>query len=126
MQKHCEIIMPACPRDKQCSSLPPPGFAEDNTTLKRVRLIDSLEKLIEKCQREPQFIEQQPKETDLLLSIAQFVLLSPSASHIDRRTSFDNILAIGKDLLTDEEQMNNKENNSKNCSSARQTFSLLV
>ncbi|CAF1068470.1 unnamed protein product [Adineta ricciae] len=103
--------MPVCARDDQPSSLPPPGFAEDNTTLKRVRLIDSLEKLIQKFQREPQFIAQQPKETDLLLSIAQFILLSPSASHIDRRISFDTILAIGKDLLIDQDQMNNKENN---------------
>ena len=111
--------MPVCPRDDQCSPLPPPGFAEDNTTLKRVRLIDSLEKLIQKFQREPQLIEQQVKATDLLLSIAQFILLPPSAPPIDRRISFDNILAIGKDLLTDEDQMNIEENNSKNSSSYR-------
>jgi hypothetical protein len=101
------FIMPACPRDNQYSSLPPPGFNEDILALKRVKLIELLEKVIDKCQREPQFIEQQSKQTDLLVEIAQLTL-----SVDNKREFLNNILTIGQDLLTDENQINDLTNES--------------
>ena len=93
--------MPACPRDNQYSSLPPPGFNDNNSALKRVKLIESLEQIIDKCKCEPEFIDQQSKQTDLLLSIAQLTLVT----NVDSKREFlNNILTIGQDLLTDENQ----------------------
>jgi len=94
--------MPVCPRDNQCSTLPPPGFANNNVALKSGQLIELLEKVIDKFQREPQFIEQQPKETNLLVAIAQLTLLSTPISSDDKRDFLNNILTIGQTLLTDE------------------------
>jgi len=94
--------MPACPRDNQYSTLPPPGFSNDNVALKTGQLIELLEKVIDKFQREPQLIEQQPKQTNLLISIAQLTLLSTPISSDDKRDFLNNILTIGQTLLTDE------------------------
>jgi hypothetical protein len=94
--------MPACPRDNKYSTLPPPGFTNANVTLKSQQLIELLEKVIDKCQHEPQFIEQQQNQTDLLISIAQFTLLSTPISSNEKRDFLNNILKIGQDLLTDE------------------------
>ncbi|CAF0787758.1 unnamed protein product [Adineta steineri] len=101
--------MPACPRADQYSSLPPPGFADNNFALKRVQVIDLLQKLIDKCQREPQFVEQQPQQTDLLVSTAQYILLPTPISPDDKRDFLNNIIRNGQDLLNDENQMNNDE-----------------
>ena len=118
--------MPACPRDNQYSSLPPPGFTDDSLALKRVQLIELLEKVIDKCQREPQFVEQQPKQTDLLVSIAQFTLLSTPISPNDKRDFLNNIVTIAQDLLIDENQVNNDEITLSTNSSKRFLLSKLL
>jgi hypothetical protein len=94
--------MPAGPRDSQYPTLPPPGFTDVNVTLKRGQLIELLQKIIDKCRHEPQFLAQQPKETELLVSIAQFTLLSTPMSSDEKRDFLNNIMNIGQDLLTDE------------------------
>ncbi|CAF0791582.1 unnamed protein product [Rotaria sp. Silwood1] len=101
--------MPTCPRDDQYSSKPPPGFTDDNLTLKRVQLNDLLVKVINKYQHEPQFLEQQSKETDLLIAVAQLILLPSPISSDDKRDFLHNIVTIGQDLLTDENQVNDNE-----------------
>jgi hypothetical protein len=98
--------MPACPRDNQYSTLPPPGFTDANVSLKREHLIDLLKNIIDKCQHEPSFLAQQSKQTDLLISIAQLTLLSTPISPNDRQGFLNNIVTITQDLLSDE---NNKE-----------------
>ncbi|CAF0845795.1 unnamed protein product [Rotaria sp. Silwood1] len=101
--------MPTCPRDDQYSSKPPPGFTDDNLTLKRVQLNDLLVKVINKYQHEPQFLEEQSKETDLLITVAQLILLPSPISSDDKRDFLHNIVTIGQDLLTDENQVNDNE-----------------
>jgi hypothetical protein len=99
--------MPACPRDNECSMLPPPpGFADANVALKREQLIELLKKVIDKYQHEPEFVVQQPRQTDLLVSIAQFMLLSTPISSDDKRDFLNGIMTIAQDLLTIE---NNRE-----------------
>ncbi|CAF2754467.1 unnamed protein product [Rotaria sp. Silwood2] len=101
--------MPACPSDDQYSSKPPPGFTDDNLTLKRVQLKDLLEKIIEKYHHEPQFLEQQPKQIDLLIAVAQFILLSSPISSDDKRDFLNNIVIMGQNLLVEENQVNYNE-----------------
>jgi hypothetical protein len=93
--------MPACPRDNQHSTLPspPPGFTDANVVLKREQLIELLKNVIDKYQQETLFVAQQPKQTDLLFSIAQLTLLSTPN---DRREFLNNIVTITQDLLADE------------------------
>lgn len=93
--------MPACPRDNQNSTLPspPPGFTDANVVLKREQLIELLKNVIDKYQQETLFVAQQPKQTDLLFSIAQLTLLSTPN---DRREFLNNIVTITQDLLADE------------------------
>ena len=94
--------MPACPRTNQYSTTStPPGLTDPNTSLNREQVVELLRKVIEKCQEEPSFLVEQPKQTDLLVSIAQFTLLSP-ASLNDRRARLNQMMNIGQDLLTDE------------------------
>jgi hypothetical protein len=88
--------MPACPRDNQNSTLPPPGFTDVNVKLKREQLIELLKNIIDKCQQETLFVAQQPKQTDLLISIAQLTLL-PTTN--DRQEFLTNIVTISQDLL---------------------------
>lgn len=94
--------MPACHRGDEYSTLPPPGFTDSNVAIKNGQLIDLLKKVIEKVQNEPQLIEQQPKQTDLLVSIAQLTLLSTPISSNDKQDFLNNILTITQTLLTDE------------------------
>jgi hypothetical protein len=94
--------MPECPRDNDYITKPPPGFTQDSLPLKRVQLIELLEKVRDKYQQEPQFVEQLPKQTDLLFSIAQFTLLP--ASNEGKRNFLNNIVMIAQDLLLDENQ----------------------
>ncbi|CAF3734825.1 unnamed protein product [Rotaria sordida] len=112
--------MPGCPHDDEYSSKPPPGFTDDNLTLKRVQLNDLLEQVIDKYRHDPQFIEQQSKETDLLISVAQFILLSSPISSDDKRNFLNNIVKIGQDLLIDENQVNNNEQISSSINSNSQ------
>ena len=92
--------MPACPRDKQYATTS--ALTNANTSEKCEQVLDLLRKIMEKCQEEPLFLEQQPKQTNLLVSIAQLTLLSSSNSTTDdRRAHLNNIMNIGQDLLTD-------------------------
>jgi hypothetical protein len=98
--------MPECSRDNQYSTLPPPGFTTADVALKNRPLIELLQKVIDKFQYEPEFITQQPKETNLLVSIAQLTLLSTPISPDVKRDFLNNIITIGQDLLSDENQVN--------------------
>ncbi|UJR15929.1 hypothetical protein I4U23_002849 [Adineta vaga] len=101
--------MSAYSRDNESSSLPPPGFSGDKIATKRVQLIDLLEKVIDKCQHEPQFIENRSKQTDLLVKIAEFTLLSSPVSPSDKQDFLNNLFTIGQDLFNDENQSNDEE-----------------
>ncbi|CAF4129618.1 unnamed protein product, partial [Rotaria magnacalcarata] len=95
------------PRDDLYSSEPPPpppGFTDDNLTMKRVHLNDLLKELIDKYQFDSQTLEQQSRQTDLLVAVAQFIL-SPH----DKRDFLSNVVTIGQDLLTNEYSMNKSE-----------------
>lgn len=96
--------MPAGPCDDQHSSETPPGCTNDSLTLKCVKLNDLLKKLTDKYQCDVQIVEQQSKETDLLIAVAQFILTKD-----DKRDFLSNVVTIGQNLLTDEYQTNNIE-----------------
>jgi hypothetical protein len=114
--------MPECPRNNEDSTLPPPGFTNTSLGVKRIQLIELLEKVLDKCQNEPDFIEQQPKQTELLVSIAQFTLLSTPMSLNEKRDFLNNIVTIGQDLLTDENQVNNTEEITSSIDSRKEDF----
>lgn len=96
--------MPACPRADEYSALPPPGFTGNNCISKSAQLIELLEKVIEKYRCEPYTVEQRAKQTDLLLSIAQYTILAGPISNDDRRRFLQQIVSIGGDLLTEDQQ----------------------
>lgn len=110
--------MPSCPRDNQYSTLPPPpGFNETNLTIKSGQVIELLQKVIEKIHDEPQLIEQQTKQTNLLVSIAHLTLLSTPISLKDKRNFLNNILTMTQNLLTDENnniQIDSRKKKKKN------------
>ncbi|CAF4999417.1 unnamed protein product [Rotaria socialis] len=98
------------PRDHLYSSkpppppTPPPAFTDDNLAMKHAQLNDLLKKLIDKYQFDSETPEQQTRQTDLLVAVAQFIL-SPH----DKRDFLSNVVTIGQDLLTNEYSMNRSE-----------------
>lgn len=92
--------MPACPRDNQYSTTSTsPALTDPNPSVKHEQAIELLRKIIDKYQENPAFLVEQPKQTDLLVSIAQLTLFpSPNA----RQVCLNQIMNIGQDLLTDE------------------------
>lgn len=97
--------MPECPRHTNPSTLAPPGFSNTNVSIKRQNLVELLQQIIDKCQQEPTFLDQQPKQIDLLVSIAQLTLLSTPMTVENRRDFLNNILTVGQDLLSDEDSL---------------------
>ena len=94
--------MSECARDQNSSTSAPPGFSNTNVLVKRRNLIEILQQTIQKCQEEPTFLVEQPKQIDLLVSVAQLTLLSASMTVENRRDFLNNILTIGQNLLSDE------------------------
>lgn len=89
-----------CTRDNQYATTS--GLINANAGERREQVLGLLRKIIEKCQEEPLFLEQQPQQTNLLVSIAQLNLL-PSSNSIsnDRKAYLTNMMNIVQDLLTD-------------------------
>ena len=115
--------MPACPRDNDYSSLAPPGFTQDDSTLKRVQLVELLQKLIDKCHREPQFIDEQSKQTELLIATAQYALLPTSNPTDEKRAFIQRMIAIGQELWAHESQDDDREERSAPIHSSKALFS---
>jgi hypothetical protein len=112
--------MPACPRDSQYSSVPPPGFTGDRSTSKNTQLVELLEKVTDKYRRESHAVEQQSKQTSLLIAIMQYTLLADQISNHDRENFLQNMITIANDLLADDHQ--NIQTISSNDSGKRTTI----
>lgn len=83
----------------------PPGFSDTNVSVKRRNLVELLQQIIDKCQHEPTFLDQQSKHIDLLISVAQLTLVSTPMIAEHRRAFLTNILTVGQDLLSDEDSL---------------------
>ena len=114
--------MPACPRDNDYSSLAPPGFTQDDSALKRVQLVELLQKLIEKCHREPEFIDEQSKQTALLIATAQYALLPTSNPTDEKREFVQRMIALGQELWAHESQNDDREERSAPIHSSKDLF----
>ena len=114
--------MPACPRDNNYASLAPPGFTQNDAALKRVQLVELLQKIIEKCQREPQFIDEQSKQAELLIATAQYALLPTSNPTDEKRELVQRMIAIGQELWAHESQNDDSEERSAPIHSSKDLF----
>lgn len=115
--------MPACPRDNDYASLAPPGFTQDDSALKRVQLVELLQKLIEKCHREPQFIDEQSQQTELLIATAQCALLPTSNAKDERRAFVQRMIALGQELWAHESENDDRQERSAPIHSSKTLFS---
>lgn len=80
----------------------PPGFSTNDFKSRSTQLLDLLEKITEKYQNEPEVVEQHSKQTDLLISVAQYILLPVTISKEYRHSFLRQVIKVGNDLLNED------------------------